>query len=397
MDLVLQGIDQVTLLEITIGNRVKVVVEKTNLILKLGEQVLLKVDQSRDEMKNVTHATGDEIANLLLDLFNQGERTKDARQAEVMRSLSDPNSAAATASLASTSGTVAMQQPWMPPQGMPPPSPSWMAPPPTGYYHPQPPPEPVMHVNALLEILNVSNLDTDDITSILESTESIALRYRSQAKNIITTDEFRARATSPTSCELLIQGDTGQDIVQAGSGLSLVSASLMQGLRNQDRFVSLVFFCRQHFESDDTFAGPGAMIRSLTAQLLQQHFADFTFRQRDVDLGGLRSGNVGVLCRLFEWFVRHIPQHKTLVCVVDGVEAYETAKFEADLRKVMDSLLDLARDPSLVPAVKVLATSPEGTVSLDEAFKKDDLSVLLIEVLLSRGDEESMLELEDKL
>lgn len=252
-------------------------------------------------------------------------------------------------------------------------------------------------MSALLAVLNILDLDKTDIDSIMESSNSIPLKYRSRAMQIVTAEEFRAWATSATSSELLVQGDPGADTTQATFAMSLVSASLMQGLRNRDRFVSLVFFCGRHVESDDALAGGRAMISSLMAQLLLQHYANATFRQQDVDLEGLRSGDIGVLCRLFEWLVRQLPQHKTLVCVVDGVEYYETAKYEDDMRTVLNSLLGLARDETMCPAVKILATSPMGTVSVHKAFKDDGSNFLLMEGLPSMGEEPGMLELEDQL
>ncbi|KAF3763328.1 hypothetical protein M406DRAFT_261652, partial [Cryphonectria parasitica EP155] len=184
--------------------------------------------------------------------------------------------------------------------------------------------------------------------------------------------------------------------LKAGSALSLVSAMLMQGLRTRPSFASVVFFCRQHPESDDLFAGPSALIRSLTAQLLRQDFANFTFCQKNVDMEGLRGGDVGVLCPFFEWLVRQLPQQKTVVCVVDAVETYETGEYEDDLRTVMQSLLRLARDPNLLATVKVLVTSHENTVSPHEIFNEGE-GILLMEGLISNGDEKGMMDLDGEL
>lgn len=146
-------------------------------------------------------------------------------------------------------------------------------------YFPLPPREPIVHVSVILEILNISDLDKGDISFILESSHSISLEYLSRAKQIVYAREFRAWAISVTSFELLIQGESSVDTMQATFTMSLVSASLMQGLRSRERYVSLVFFCHWHIESDDAFAGVSAVVRSLTAQLLQQHSANATFRE----------------------------------------------------------------------------------------------------------------------
>lgn len=270
-----------------------------------------------------------------------------------------------------------------------------MAPPIITY---QSPLEATVHVSALLEILNASGLETGDTASILNNAGYIDLEYLTYARSITTTPGFHAWATSPTSCKLLVQGDTRRDVTQSAPAFSFVSAALIQGLRKNDRFISLVFFCRQHSESDDHFAGPRVLLRSFITQLLQQRFANCVFLQRFVDLEGLRNKDLGVLCRLFAWLVRQLPQQETLICVVDSIETYENDEYENDLKAVTTSLLSLASDSSLFTTIKVLATSPGGTVSLMEDFSKfDDDSILLMEGVISGGDEEGMQYIEDNL
>jgi hypothetical protein len=173
----------------------------------------------------------------------------------------------------------------------------------------------------------------------------------------------------------------------------------METLRSRDRYVSLVFFCRRHMDSNDTcaYTGPAAMIRSFVAQLLEQSYQGYSFARGDVDLEGARAGNVAVLCALLEWLVRYLPEKekkKTLVCIADGIDAYENGEDGGDLRTVMDSLLGLARSEDSDRVVKVLATSPMGTVSIDEAFRNGPSSFLSMERLQIVSYEEGALEFE---
>ncbi|RYP33773.1 hypothetical protein DL767_004640 [Monosporascus sp. MG133] len=257
--------------------------------------------------------------------------------------------------------------------------------------------EPTLHVSELLAALNISDLDKMDIEAIIELGDAIPLRYRSSANRIVKSDAFHAWATSARSCELLIQGHVVADTVQARAAMSLVSASIMQGLRGRARFVPLVFFCGRHVEYDDEFAGGSAMIRSLTAQLLQQYFANATFRKQDVHLEALEDVDIDIVCGLFGWLVRHLPQNMTVICVLDDASCYENRRYEADMRRVMEFLLGLARDESMPPAVKVLATCPAGTVDLHKLFKRDDSAILSMEGLPSMGEELGMLKVEDEL
>jgi hypothetical protein len=212
----------------------------------------------------------------------------------------------------------------------------------------------------------------------------VPLKYRLRARQIVRRDEFRDWATTPESRELLVQHDPRiRDPSHARKAVSLVAASLMEALRSRERFVSLVFFCRRHTDSDDPYAGPAAMVRSLVAQLLEQSYQNYSFRQSDMDLEGVRAGNLTVLCALLEWLVAYLPEKKktTLVCVIDDIDAYDNQEDGRDLRTVMDSLLGLARSEDPDRVVKVLATSPTGTVSIDEAFKNDPSSFLSMERL----------------
>jgi hypothetical protein len=261
-------------------------------------------------------------------------------------------------------------------------------------------PTPTILADGLLEALNISNLDKEDIQQILDSSESVPLKYRLRARQIVRADEFRDWATTPESRELLVQRDPRlRDYVQARRAVSLVAASLMEALRSRQRFVSLVFFCRRHTDSDDLCAGPAALVRSFIAQLLEQSYQGYSFRPSDMDLEGVRAGNVSVLCALLEWLVGYLPEKKTttLVCVVDGVDAYENQEDETDLRTVMDSLLGLARSEDPDRVVKVLATSPMGTVSIDEAFKNDPSSFLSMERLQIVSDAVGELEFDGAL
>lgn len=80
---------------------------------------------------------------------------------------------------------------------------------------------------------------------------------------------------------------------------------------------------------------------------------------------------------------------------------YETVKYEDDLWTVLNFWLGLARDNSISPAVKVLATSPMGTMSVHKAFDREQnnssQSVLRMEGLPAMGEEVGMLELEGQM
>lgn len=236
--------------------------------------------------------------------------------------------------------------------------------------------------DVILSIIQESNLDHIDIEAIMESHEAIPWKYRKHAQQIFVSKEFYGWASSSKSCKLLIQGQTGNDSIQARLAIAWVSASLMQTLRMRNHFASLAFFCGRHFEPEDGPIGATIMISSLMAQLLQQHYANTVFNQQDIDIAGLKSGNVSALCIMFEWLVRQLPRDKTLLCVIDAVDAYETEELEVDMRTVLRHLLELTRDTNVSATIKVLA-SATGTIEVHEEFQDQDANILLMESLTS--------------
>ncbi|KAJ2985632.1 hypothetical protein NUW58_g5429 [Xylaria curta] len=288
------------------------------------------------------------------------------------------------------------QSPWQPPQ----PSSWYPAPaywgqpqyagyaPPTyllAYYHipqQQQPPDPIIVADTLLSILGTAGPAS--------STGAVQTR-------LLRPEEFYAWATSPDSRELLVQGDPAQDVTQAGPALSLLSATIIQALQNQERFVPLVFFCVQQVQSDDAPVGPVAMIQSLIVQLIHQCYADSTFGERDVDIRGLQTGDIGALCSLFRFLARHVAPQKTIACVIDGVGEYENGEYDGDLRTVLDCILSLTRADDVLSAVKVLVTCHAGTVEVHNAFKEDTANFLSLEGFSSIGDEGAMMDIENEL
>ena len=113
-------------------------------------------------------------------------------------------------------------------------------------------------------------------------------------------------------------------------------------------------------------------MRSLIVQLLQQQTFDTTMLSKDINLEGVAGGDLEHLCRLFVWLVRRIPRDMTLVCIIDGLVYYERDDYEAGMLKAMKILLGLVRDRDLGLHIKVLATNPSPTDSVQGIFNDRD-------------------------
>lgn len=421
MGLSLEVIEQLLLLELETGDKTKIIATKADYIIEQGGKMMLELNSLKGEIQAQfrqhtsiielrLEITKVEIVNEFKELFDGLENNLDAirKQIQALKEASRPPTPVPQqqpqlAPYPSQWPSAHLQpawQPWTRPYPYHYSQPNVQQYPESQWSSPAPLAEPTIRVDGLLEALNISNLDKEDIQQILDSSESVPLKYRLRARQLVRTDEFRNWATTPESRELLVQRDPRlRDPVQARHAVSLVAASLMEALRSRERFVSLVFFCRRHTDSDDVCAGPAAMVRSFIAQLLEQSYQGYSFLRSDMDLDGVRAGNVSVLCALLEWLVAYLPEKKktTLVCVVDGVDAYENQEEGTDLRTVMDSLMGLARGEDPDRVVKVLATSPMGTVSIDEAFKNDPSSFLSMERLEIVSDAVGALEFDGEL
>ncbi|KAK3938866.1 hypothetical protein QBC46DRAFT_460016 [Diplogelasinospora grovesii] len=384
LSLLVEAIEQVVLVEVEADNKTRsllhtrLIAKKTDLIFGQGKEILMRVDESNAEIllqlqsavagitstvdKSIEQVIqridkfGADLVNNIKGILDDAAKQKnleDARWYEIM--------AEQQKLLPFNSPYQQQQLPWYPSQQHI--ANSHLQQPPFDIYHhqyyysiqqqQQPPPPlspyhqyqhqhqesspPLITVQALLAALSTSDsLDRIDITSILSSTESISHRYRARARAIVRTTQ----------------------------------------------------------DDDPCRSGGAAILRSFVAQLLEQAYQGYTFNSSDVDLGGVESGDLQVLSALFEWLVRSLPPggKKTLVCVVDGVGSYENATFEQGMVAVLDMLLGLARSQDLNTPVKILATSPTGTVSVDKLFKRDDSSLLLMERLEGVGDGVGMVE-----
>lgn len=213
-----------------------------------------------------------------------------------------------------------------------------------------------------------------DLSSILESSPSIPLRERRKADLLVTTIQFHDWVVAPRSRELLIHGDfRSSRAPRYISALSHFCATLTRALQAKKQYVVLAFFCGSHVEHDDRHRGARAMARSLVAQLLQQWSFDSTALEGlGLDLERVRKGNLGRICALLGSLVCRLPEHLTLVCVIDGISHYETDDFEEGMMKVLLCLLGLARDSRVASPVKVLATSPTTTDLVQSVFRDDD-------------------------
>ncbi|TGO52038.1 hypothetical protein BOTNAR_0337g00030 [Botryotinia narcissicola] len=218
-----------------------------------------------------------------------------------------------------------------------------------------PSPQPVIQFiytpEHIWRMLHIPKLDTVDIPHNM-----------SRAASFLFGDNGRAE-------QLVVHGDFGTN--KSESPFSVLCAKLIQALRSQSGFISLVLFCGCHRAPYDDYPGPLNMIRSLLAQILEQvtHIPDTL--AHDVNLASVGAGEIQHLCTLFVWLIRQLPATTTIVCMIDSIQFYEQDQYEDDTWVVLDCLLSLAdnEDPSVNVRFKILLTSPRPTTRVRKRFQ----------------------------
>ncbi|KAI1777841.1 hypothetical protein F4818DRAFT_327034 [Hypoxylon cercidicola] len=220
--------------------------------------------------------------------------------------------------------------------------------------------------------------DNKDMQHTLEKQEQIPVRERATAESLVTLPRFREWMVVANSKELLVHGDSTSN--RPISGMSVFCSTFTQALRQNPKFISLVYFCGLHTDYEDLKAGPLCMMMSFIAQLLLQGDFDTTLLHNHVDISWYEydeQPDMNDLCALVQWLVRQLPMEMTVFCIIDGVNAYEKGAAIRGLSDGLACIMDLTIDPSIQATVKVLVTSPSRTLEVREGFHEDDMVVLM--------------------
>lgn len=202
----------------------------------------------------------------------------------------------------------------------------------------------------------------EDMEMVSRKAYLVPSEHRERAEQVVATWAFKEFITVPSSSVLLVHGDFNEGTHHI-SALTSICWALNGALNGMEGFKTLTFFCGCHVEPDkggQTTGGQG-MIRSLIAQLLQQHEFDTRLLHEQVNLDAVAAGDLGWLCHLFVWLACHLPQRTTLICLVDGINFYEREEHIDGVCVVLDCLLETTRDERLLGVLKVLVTSPVPT------------------------------------
>ncbi|KAI0180411.1 hypothetical protein GGR52DRAFT_531179 [Hypoxylon sp. FL1284] len=235
-----------------------------------------------------------------------------------------------------------------------------------------------MTPDSLWGIFGPLGFDDVDMQYALEKQEHVPLQDRAIAESLVAVPRFREWMVAATSRELLIHGNSTSNLPV--SSLSVFCSTFSQALRQNPKFISLVYFCALHADYDDLDAGPPSMMKSFIAQLILQgdfnttalhHYVDISWAEFD------EEPDMDDLCGLVRWMVRQLPANMTVFCVIDGANAYEKNGYVHGLTEGLACIMDLTIDPRVQATVKVLVTSPGRTLEIRQGFDDDDTVALI--------------------
>ena len=228
----------------------------------------------------------------------------------------------------------------------------------------------ILESHQLLEILAIDHTEiANNLSSMLRLGRVADLSYHNRGSLLMRSPHFQNWLTSTSPIFLLVDGNGGS-AAERTSAMTFVSALLAQTL--SDEGTSCIHhFCGLHATRSDELSGPSGLLRALLAQLVSL----FDFRigfTRNSEYHELQRFDTIRLCAVFRELVKDLPVGFVLVCVIDGVPFYEVSDWAEDLRRVLETLNTLTRDPQVHAAFKVLVTSAVASRQAIKYIPRED-------------------------
>ncbi|RAH44633.1 uncharacterized protein BO95DRAFT_515435 [Aspergillus brunneoviolaceus CBS 621.78] len=218
------------------------------------------------------------------------------------------------------------------------------------------------------------NIIATERTTLLLSGRLLDDDAQDQVAGVLQDARFRSWLQDMRS-EVLVVSRMEEDILEEGpvSPLTYLCSVMIKTLAPAERVVPMVFFCRQHCDSQDSFAGAAGMLRSLIAQvtlnLYETHRLDLTFLVEE-HLHTIATQDVSTLCHLFAEVVKRAPAG-IVVCMIDGVDflSNELNLYWMDgVMRFLNSLLGVVAGSRSDLVFKVLVTSHRGASLASQWF-----------------------------
>ncbi|KAF7502156.1 hypothetical protein GJ744_006881 [Endocarpon pusillum] len=229
--------------------------------------------------------------------------------------------------------------------------------------------------DSLLDILNAPDT-LADAERIVRQANSIIPRSLDRARWLMVTPQFKDWFGSAPSSLLLVDGYSKDQGRGKTSPVSILCTSFATMLVETRAGIVLQFYCG-HSNLPDHLAGPKALLRSITSQLvLFPKGFDLAFDSLHPGaIKNMQNNDINSLCYCFEHLLRQIPLSTSVYVIIDGVSSFESSPldFDDDLDFVFYKFRQLVDTTGFNgnsgPRLKVLMTSAHRSVRL--AMRQD--------------------------
>lgn len=235
----------------------------------------------------------------------------------------------------------------------------------------------ILESDNLLEELAVDHTElANNLTSMIRLGQAANISYHHRGSLLSRSPKFQNWLMSPSPIFLLVDGN-GDSAAERTSAMTFVAALLAQSL-GEEGVTCIHYFCGLHKTSSDDLSGPSGLLRALLAQLLNLHTYTIGFTSYN-DYHKLQQFDITRLCALFSDLIKDLPEGFVLVCIIDGLSLYETSEWAEDLRRILETLNALTRDPEVYAVFKVLATSAMASRQAIKYIPREDHLMLPLE------------------
>jgi hypothetical protein len=221
-------------------------------------------------------------------------------------------------------------------------------------------PQPFLSDTDLFHAIGVQvNEPIEDVDHVLRHRDQFDIAAQTQAQQLLSSEDFMRWMKSSLAETLFVKGHF--QIVGPGrvSVLSTLCATLSLNLSKNTHYIVLHAFCGLHEAHSHQNDGPNWLIRSLIAQLL---LSGVTFNLDFINTRAfaeqIKSHYLQDLCSIFRLLIEQLPNTATIVCIIDGVNRFESEIWKAEMNDVLFILNQTVRNKFLKPSFKLLLATP---------------------------------------
>jgi hypothetical protein len=228
-------------------------------------------------------------------------------------------------------------------------------------------------LKSLLKLLDFDmDVQQDDITYCLTLGFTQSQEFQDRASWVLSSPQLgKFLSGGPESSLLVVNGN--YEPTQFISPLSHACAKISDLISVSNEVFALTYFCGRHSDEwREPRANASGIITSLTAQLLYQFKKKKNDKYKlnlsaidEEDEAAIEDGDLSATFKAFRTVVKQLPKGTVILCLVDGLSAYENSDRRDDTVRLMQKLGQLVRKLKGV-VLKVMVTYPGRVCYLDK-------------------------------